>query len=371
MSESTQNITVKLGGRSYIVQIESGAFADITVHLKPYVTRKRLLFVTDSNVARLYWDVVKASLNGAGIDAHAFVLPAGESSKNWRNLEAICDWLLQHDVEREDHVVALGGGVVGDITGLASAIVKRGCNFVQIPTTLLSQVDSSVGGKTAVNSNMGKNLVGLFHQPAFVLIDPDMLASLSLRELRAGYAEVVKYGLIDDAEFFAWCETSGARLLSGDTNARIYAIRHCIQAKADIVAQDERELSGTRALLNLGHTFGHALEAETGFGDTLLHGEAVAAGITLAARYSARRGLCDAKDAARIATHLSSVGLPVRLQDIDMQTRGQALVAHMRHDKKARGGVVPLLLIRGIGRAFLADDVDLDDVADFLDSELG
>ena len=263
-----KNIPVKLGGRSYNVHIESGAIGNIAEHLRAYAAQDRLLFVTDRTVADLYWPRISEQLVAAGIPSDAFVLEPGEASKNWRNLERICDWLLAHGIERSDHLIALGGGVVGDIAGFASAIVKRGCNFVQIPTTLLAQVDSSVGGKTAINCGIGKNLVGLFHQPGFVLIDPAMLGTLPPRELRAGYAEVVKYGLIDDADFFAWCEENGPALLAGDGAAQIHAIGHSIAAKAKIVAEDELELNGRRALLNLGHTFGHALEAATGFSDT-------------------------------------------------------------------------------------------------------
>ena len=366
-----KNIPVKLGGRSYNVHIESGAIGNIAEHLRAYAAQDRLLFVTDRTVADLYWPRISEQLVAAGIPSDAFVLEPGEASKNWRNLERICDWLLAHSIERSDHIIALGGGVVGDIAGFASAIVKRGCNFVQIPTTLLAQVDSSVGGKTAINCGIGKNLVGLFHQPGFVLIDPAMLGTLPPRELRAGYAEVVKYGLIDDADFFAWCEENGPALLAGDSAAQIHAIGHSIAAKAKIVAEDELELNGRRALLNLGHTFGHALEAATGFSDVLLHGEAVAAGMALAARYSARRGFCSTDDAARIERHLSACGLPTRLADIPLQTDGAGLAAHMRHDKKAQQGVVPLLLLHGIGDTFLTDDTDMDDVVQFLDRELG
>jgi 3-dehydroquinate synthase len=259
--------------------------------------------------------------------------------------------------------------VIGDLAGFAAAILKRGCHFVQVPTTLLAQVDSSVGGKTAINSRAGKNLIGAFHQPAFVLIDPTVLDSLPLREVRAGYAEVVKYGLIDDADFFRWCEDNGAALLAGDADARRHAIAHSVAAKAAIVADDERETSGRRALLNLGHTFGHALEAATGFSDALLHGEAVAAGCALAFRYSARLGLCPAADAERVAAHLRATGLPDGLAAAGVRDSGAALAAHMAHDKKASGGRVPFLLARGIGQTFLATDVDLDDVAAFLDEQ--
>ncbi|WP_164114931.1 3-dehydroquinate synthase [Sphingorhabdus sp. Alg239-R122] len=363
-------INVALGGRSYNVHIENGALANIAALLEPYTAQRRLLFITDANVHDLYWQRIRESLSAAGVNAEVFILPAGEASKSWQNLEAICDWLIREGTERADHIVALGGGVIGDIAGFASAIVKRGCNFVQIPTTLLAQVDSSVGGKTAINSETGKNLVGLFHQPAFVLIDPDMLDTLPERELRAGYAEVVKYGLIGDADFFAWCEGNGGALLAGDKAARIRAISHSINAKAQIVSEDERELSGRRALLNLGHTFGHALEAETGFGDILIHGEAVAAGMALAARYSVRRGYIGHTEAERIAHHLVQSGLPASLGDIAMQTTGTALAAHMQHDKKVVQGDVPLLLMRSIGDTFLSQGTDLADVAAFLGDEL-
>ncbi len=363
-------INVALGGRSYNVHIENGALANIAALLEPYTAQGRLLFITDENVHGLYWDRINQNLSAAGVKAKVFTMPAGEASKSWHNLEAICDWLIREGTERTDHIVALGGGVIGDIAGFASAIVKRGCNFVQIPTTLLAQVDSSVGGKTAINSETGKNLVGLFHQPAFVLIDPDMLDTLPARELRAGYAEVVKYGLIGDADFFGWCEENGGALLAGDKAARIKTISHSINAKAQIVSEDERELNGRRALLNLGHTFGHALEAETGFGDALIHGEAVAAGMALAARYSVRKGYIEHADAERIARHLAHSGLPVHLSHIEMQTTGTKLAAHMQHDKKAVQGDVPLLLMRAIGDTFMSQGTDLADVAAFLDDEL-
>jgi 3-dehydroquinate synthase len=257
--------------------------------------------------------------------------------------------------------------VIGDLVGFAAAILKRGCRFVQIPTTLLAQVDSSVGGKTAINTRAGKNLVGAFHQPSLVLIDPLTLDTLPRREVAAGYAEVVKYGLIDDAGFFAWCEANGAALLAGDPAARETAIVHSVAAKARIVAADERETADLRALLNLGHTFGHALEAETGFSDRLLHGEAVAAGMALAFAFSAERGLCPPEDAARVAAHLRSVGLPASLADCGITASGAALVAHMAHDKKREGGTLPFLLARGIGATYVDRSVALGEVAAFLD----
>jgi 3-dehydroquinate synthase len=267
-------------------------------------------------------------------------------------------------------VLALGGGVIGDLTGFAAAILKRGCQFIQLPTTLLAQVDSSVGGKTAINTPAGKNLVGAFHQPALVLADLDTLATLPPRELGAGYAEVVKYGLINDAAFFSWCEAHGAALLAGDAAARAHAVAKSVAAKAVIVAEDEFETKGLRALLNLGHTFGHALEAETGFSERLLHGEAVALGMVLAARYSARAGLMDPAEAERVAAHLAATGLPHALPALGLNVRGAALVEHMAHDKKMDAGRLPFLLMRGIGQTFLDKNVALDDVASFLDAQL-
>jgi 3-dehydroquinate synthase len=281
-------------------------------------------------------------------------------------LEPLLDVLIEARIERGDHVVALGGGLVGDMAGFAAAILKRGCGVIQIPTTLLAQADSAVGGKTGINAHQGKNLIGAFHQPAFVLIDPSTLDSLPMREIRAGYAEIVKYGLIDDPDFFAWCEANGVALLAGDPAARLPAIETCVRAKAAIVAADERETSGKRALLNLGHTFGHALEAQAGFSDRLLHGEAVALGIVLAFRYSAARGLCPAGDADRVEAHFAEVGLPTRLE------RGDAaeLVAHMGRDKKRSGGRTAFILVRGIGKAFADTTTDLAEVEAFLRREL-
>ena len=313
--------------------------------------------------------MLQRTLAAAGIASESIVLPPGEATKSWTQLEALADQLLSHGVERGDHVVALGGGVIGDLVGFACSIVKRGCGFVQVPTTLLAQVDSSVGGKTAINTRAGKNLIGAFHQPGLVLIDPDVLDTLPARETRAGYAEVVKYGLIDDVAFFEWCEANGAKLLAGDPAAREYAIAHSVGAKARIVAEDERETTGKRALLNLGHTFGHALEAETGFSDRLLHGEGVAAGMALAFAYSVRRGLCPGQDADRVAAHLRAVGLPDGAKAAGIAASGATLVDHMRHDKKMDAGTLPFLLARGIGRTYLDHSVDLADVEAFLDAQ--
>jgi 3-dehydroquinate synthase len=364
-----RTVTVELGARRYPIVIENGLLARAAAHLAPLARGRTMAIVTDEHV-KAHLATLSNALAAAGVQTEALVLPAGEASKSWATLERVCDWLLRLGVERGDHVVALGGGVIGDLVGFACAILKRGCGFVQIPTTLLAQVDSSVGGKTAINTAAGKNLIGAFHQPALVLIDPDVLDTLPPRELRAGYAEVVKYGLIDDADFFAWCEANGTALLSGDPAARLHAITHAVTAKARIVAADEHETNGIRALLNLGHTFGHALEAEGGFDGRLIHGEGVAAGICLAYRYSADRGLCPTAAADRVAAHFHAVGLPDGLAASGIVASGGRLVEHMRHDKKMAAGTLPFLLTRGIGRTYLDRTVDLADVELFLDAQM-
>ena len=351
-------------GRSYDVLIEAGALDRAGEHLSRF-TRGRFVVVTDENVAASQFPRLAAS----GLDLEPIVLHAGEQTKSWAQLEALTDRLLDLGVERGDHIIALGGGVIGDLVGFAAAILKRGCGFIQVPTTLLAQVDSSVGGKTAINTRAGKNLIGAFHQPSLVLIDPTVLDTLPPRELRAGYAEVVKYGLIDDQDFFGWCEANAAALLAGDAAAREQAIAHSVAAKARIVAEDERETADRRALLNLGHTFGHALEAETGFSDKLLHGEAVAAGMALAFRFSAARGLCSTEDAERVSAHLREAGLPDSARAAGVEADGRTLVAHMAHDKKMAGGKLPFILARGIGQAYVDKGVELSAVAAFLDGE--
>lgn len=357
-----RTIPVALGDRSYDVRIASGLLAHAAEHLAPFARKRPFVIVTDTNVAP-HAQTLQTALPGSDL----IVLPAGEATKSWAELASLTDRLLDLGIERNDHVIALGGGVIGDLVGFATAILKRGCNFIQIPTTLLAQVDSSVGGKTAINSRAGKNLIGAFHQPSLVLIDPDLLDTLPPRQLRAGYAEVVKYGLIDDPDFFAWCEANGAKLLAGDPDARTHAIAHSVAAKARIVAQDERETTGTRALLNLGHTFGHALEAETGFSEKLLHGEGVAAGMALAFAFSARMGLCPTTDATRVAAHLKASGLPHDLASAGITATGATLVEHMLHDKKMDAGTLPFLLARGIGQTYLDKNVDLNEIAAFLD----
>ena len=363
-------IEVATPGGRYDVRIAPGLLGDVASHCAPFLRKREVAIVTDANVARAWRIPVEASFAAAGIASHWYELPAGEGSKNWAQLGALLEWLLAREIERGDAILALGGGMVGDITGLAASLLKRGCRFIQLPTTLLAQVDSSVGGKTAVNMGTGKNLVGAFHQPALVLADLTALDTLPIRELRAGYAEVVKYGILGDAAFFAWCEGNAGALLAGDPIAREYAVAASVAAKARIVGEDERETTGARALLNLGHTFGHALEAETGFSDRLLHGEGVALGMVLAARFSARCGLIAQTDAERIAAHIAGVGLPAEVSKLGLACDGTALVAHMLHDKKMDAGTLPFVLLRGIGAAFLDKSVDLADVARFLDEEL-
>ncbi len=362
-------VKVNIAERPYDIQIAAGLMSQMGGILKPIARAGRLLVVTDIIVEQHVWPQFERILHASGIKTELFTLPQGEGAKCWAQLEVLTDWLLSHHVERSDHIVALGGGVVGDITGFAAHIIKRGCAFVQVPTTLLAQVDSSVGGKTAINSRAGKNLVGAFHQPAIVLIDPQVLNTLPRRQLAAGFAEVIKYGLIDDAGFFDWCAANLEAFFVGDTAIREYAIVQSVSAKARIVAADEHELNGTRALLNLGHTFGHALEAQTGFSDKLLHGEAVGAGMALAFRYSAHLGLCADSDAVRVTNVLAQAGLPVTLSQAGVVASGKALVRHMLHDKKMSGGTLPFLLAKGIGQTFLSKEVDLADVTAFLDKE--
>jgi 3-dehydroquinate synthase len=363
-------VTVELADRAYDIHVTAGLLDDAPSLIGKHARDGRLLIVTDENVAVHVLTRFTAALLRSNISAEVFMLPSGEAGKSWLQLEKLTDWLLDQHAERSDHIVALGGGVVGDITGFAAHILKRGCSFIQIPTTLLAQVDSSVGGKTAINSTAGKNLVGAFHQPSLVLIDPDVLATLPSRQLSAGLAEVIKYGLIDDAGFFDWCDANLDPFLAGERATREYAIVHSVQSKARIVAADEKEMTGTRALLNLGHTFGHALEAATGFSDTLFHGEAVAAGMALAFRYSVRLGLCASQDAIRVEALLNRAGLPTNLHEAHVTDSGAKLVEYMQHDKKMAGGTLPFLLARGIGKTFLSKDVALADVANFLDAEM-
>ncbi|PWG03218.1 3-dehydroquinate synthase [Sphingosinicella humi] len=358
-------LNVALGQRSYDILVEEGLLDRAADHLAGFARDGRLIVVSDETVWAAQGERLSRGLGP--VQAAPIILPPGEASKSWATLAHLVDRLLALGVERRDHIVAFGGGVIGDLAGFAAAIVNRGCGFVQIPTSLLAQVDSSVGGKTAINVPAGKNLVGAFHQPSLVLIDPTVLATLDARQLRAGYAEIVKYALIEDAPLFAWLEENGPALLGGEPGLLHHAIAAAVAGKARIVAEDERETLGRRALLNLGHTFGHALEAETGYSDRLLHGEAVAAGIVCAFQFSVERRLCPSADAERVQAHLAATGLPTRLGDIGIAADGRRLVAHMMHDKKREGGRLPFILTRGIGQAFVDMSVELEEVEHFLD----
>ena len=357
-------IGVALGARSYEILIEDGLLERAAEHLKPLAREGRLLVVSDERVWAAQGERLRRGLGP--VEAVPILVPAGEESKSWRGLEGVVDRLLAQGIERKDHIVAFGGGVIGDLAGFAAAIVNRGCHFVQIPTSLLAQVDSSVGGKTGINVTAGKNLVGAFHQPSLVLIDPACLDTLDPRQVRAGYAEIVKYALIEDAPLFDWLEAEGQKVVEGDPEARRRAIAAAVAGKARIVEEDERETSGRRALLNLGHTFVHALEAETGYSDRLLHGEAVALGCVLAFDFSAQRGLCPATDARRVLEHFERVGLPTTLGELGLAGCGEQLAAHMVHDKKREAGRTAFILAHGIGQAFVDKGIDLVDVADFL-----
>lgn len=363
-------VPVDIAGAPYEVRIGTGLLANLAAECGDLLRKRRVLAITDANVHAAWGDVVERGLRQGGHEAVWRVLPPGEASKSWDQLTATVDWLLAEELDRGDAVLALGGGVIGDLTGFAAAIMKRGCRFIQLPTSLLAQVDSSVGGKTAINTAAGKNLVGAFHQPALVLADLAALDTLPGRELQAGYAEVVKYGLLGDAAFFAWCQANGAALLAGDPASRDHAVAYSVQAKARIVAADERETLGMRALLNLGHTFGHALEAQTGFSARLLHGEAVVLGMVLAARFSAARGTMAQDSAAAVAAHFAALGMMSEIGALGLDCDGETLVRHMLHDKKMDAGVLPFVLLNGIGQAYLDKAVALADVAAFLDAEL-
>ncbi len=365
------SVRVELGARSYEILVGRRLLVRAGQLIAERFAGRRCVVVTDSNVARAHLAALEGSLASAGVKTTSIMLDPGEQSKDFDHLEVLIERLFEARIERSTLVIALGGGVIGDLAGFAASIVLRGIDFIQVPTTLLAQVDSSVGGKTAINSRFGKNLIGSFHQPRLVLIDTDALDTLPRRELLAGYAEVVKYGLIDNPTFFAWLETNGAALLAGEPTARRHAVVTSCAAKARIVAADERE-TGVRALLNLGHTFGHALEAETGFGPALLHGEAVGAGLGLAFALSSRLGLCPAPDVTRVTRHLAAMGLPTTIADLPERPWSAArLIEHMTHDKKVRAGRIAFVLARGIGGAFVADDVPIESVrsllAEFID----
>ncbi len=367
-------VPVALGARAYEIVIGRGLIAKLGEATRALRPGARTAIVTDETVAKHHLTATEASLAAAGIESARIVVPAGEGSKNYATFEKVCEAIIAARIERGDLVVALGGGVIGDLAGFAAACARRGLDFVQVPTTLLAQVDSSVGGKTGINSPQGKNLIGAFHQPILVVADTALLDTLPVRQFRAGYAEVAKYGLLGDVDFFAWLETNWRDVFAGGqssaSSAREHAIAVSCRLKAGVVARDERE-SGERALLNLGHTFGHAFEAAAGFSDRLLHGEAVALGMALAFEFSARKGLMSEADAARASAHLAAVGLPTHVQQVPGGVPGvDVLMDLIAQDKKVKRGQLTFILARGIGRAFVESGVDTDEVRAFLTDKL-
>jgi 3-dehydroquinate synthase len=363
---------VSLDARSYPVIIGEGLLAAAGQWIATTLPGARCAVVSDTNVAALHLAPLKASLDEHGLFLGEVVVAPGEASKSFPVLATLCERLLELGVERSDCIVAFGGGVVGDLAGFAASILRRGVRVVQMPTTLLAQVDSAIGGKTGIDTEQGKNLIGTFHQPSLVLADVSVLATLDPREFRAGYAEVVKYGLIGDAPFFAWLEESWGDIFSTDGSARRQAVETSARTKALVVAEDEREESGRRALLNLGHTFGHALEAYAGYSDRLLHGEAIAIGMRLAFTYSVERGFCPADDAARVSQHFRAVGLPTEISSIPgPHPTPDVLLRLMAQDKKVKGGKLALILVRGLGQAFVERDVAMPHLTEFLARECG
>ena len=362
-------VEVSLGDRSYDIVIGRGVLASLGTRVAALRPGAKTVIITDENVARHHLTATETALGRAGVATSRVVVPAGEASKSFRVFEQVCEAIIASRIERGDLAIALGGGVIGDLAGFAAAVVRRGLDYVQVPTTLLAQVDSSVGGKTAINSAYGKNLIGAFHQPILVVADTAVLDTLPEREFRAGYAEVAKYGLLGDAAFFSWLEANSREVFGGGP-AREHAIAMSCRAKAAIVARDERE-TGERALLNLGHTFGHALEAACGFSDRLLHGEAVAAGMALAFGFSAQQGLLPNAEAERAVRHLARVGLPTQLKDIAGTLPAvDGLMDLIAQDKKVKRGALTFILVRGIGAAFIETGVDPGAVRAFLDEKL-
>ncbi|HUC47892.1 MAG TPA: 3-dehydroquinate synthase [Xanthobacteraceae bacterium] len=362
-------VTVSLGERSYEIAIGRGLLASLGARLTELRPRAKAVIVTDENVARRHLAAAEAALAHAGVASHRVIVPPGEASKSYRVFEQVCEAVIASHIERDDLVIALGGGVIGDLAGFVASVIRRGIDYVQVPTSLLADVDSSVGGKTAIDSTHGKNLIGAFYQPILVLADTALLDTLPEREFRAGYAEVAKYGLLGDAVFFSWLEKNWREVFAGGP-ARERAIAMCCRAKADIVARDERE-TGDRALLNLGHTFGHAFEAACGFSDRLLHGEAVSLGMVLAFAFSAQRGLLPAAEAARATRHLAEVGLPTRVNDIPGPLPSlDQLMDLIAQDKKVKRGMLTFILVKGIGSAFVEGGVDAGAVRAFLGEKL-
>ncbi|WP_415920400.1 3-dehydroquinate synthase [Tateyamaria sp. SN6-1] len=361
-----ETVHVPLGDRAYDVVIGPGLLPEAGALIAPLLPRPRVAVVTETRVAEAHLEALRAGLAAAGIEMEALVLPPGEATKGWPHLQEVVEWLLAQKIERQDVVVALGGGVIGDLVGFAAAVLRRGVRYVQVPTSLLAQVDSSVGGKTAINSPRGKNLIGAFHQPALVLADTSVLDTLTRRDFLAGYGEVMKYGLLGDASFFEWLEVNAPAMAEGDMALRVAAVKRSVEMKAEIVTRDETE-QGDRALLNLGHTFCHALEAATGYSDRLLHGEGVAIGCGLAFSLSARLGLCPQEDPSRVFAHLDAMGMKRDLSDIPGDLPDDAaLLDLMGQDKKVVAGTLNFILARGIGAAFVTSDVPRDAVLDCL-----
>ncbi len=366
------DVRVSLADRSYNISIGHNLIANGGGLIAPLLKRPFAVIVTDENVAKAHLAILEKSLAASGVDSKSIIMPAGEATKSYKHLAELCDALLAAGVERRDVVVALGGGVIGDLTGFAASILRRGVNFIQIPTSLLAQVDSSVGGKTGINSSLGKNLIGAFHQPIAVLADLDVLATLPKRQRAAGYAEVAKYGLLGDAAFFNWLEANVETIINGgnDFSAMAHAVQTSCTMKARIVAEDETE-TGVRALLNLGHTFGHALESATGYSDRLLHGEAVSIGMVQAFKFSEQLGHCAKGTNERVIKHLKRAGLPTHVSEISGKLPPkEKLVELMRQDKKAVGGKLTFILAKSIGETFIAKNVAESDVLAFLEKDL-
>ena len=367
-----QTVYVPLGDRAYDVRIGEGLVTVAGAHIAPLLgKKKRVCVITEKNVAALHLDTLQGGLAAAGIEMEALILPAGESTKSWAELNKSVEWLLAQKVERNDVVVAFGGGVIGDLAGFAASILRRGVRFVQIPTSLLAQVDSSVGGKTGINSpDAGKNLIGAFHQPSLVLADVSVLGTLTSRDFLSGCGEVVKYGMLGDEAFFEWLEVNGPLMAAGDVAARTYAVKRSVEMKAEIVVRDETE-QGDRALLNLGHTFCHALEAATGYSDRLLHGEGVAIGCALAYELSARLGLCAQEAPSRVRAQIKAMGMKCDLKDIEGDLpSAEALVDLMAQDKKVLDGQLRFILARSIGESFVTSDVPREAVLKVIEDGL-
>ena len=360
------SIKVPLPEREYNIEIGQDLLSNSSDYIFPLLRRQKVAIVTDENVAALHLETLENSLDAARIFHSTLTLPPGEATKSWTYLQKTVDFLLEEKTERADVIIALGGGVIGDLVGFAAAILRRGVSFVQIPTSLLAQVDSSVGGKTGINTSQGKNLVGAFHQPSLVLSDVEVLNTLQKRDFMSGYGEVVKYGLLGSEDFFVWLEKNGSALVTGDITARLEAVRMSCQIKVDIVAKDETE-QGDRALLNLGHTFSHALEAATGYSNRLMHGEGVAIGCVLAFELSARLGLCPQEAPSRVRAHLQKMGMKTEIADIKGSLPAAAeLLLIMAQDKKVVGGKLNFVLVNDIGKSFMTSDIDKDTILSVL-----